>query len=222
MARRPSRSWATPSPTAAVPPPTGTTAGRTGSWTGCTPGPRPRTSRSSTRPCGGNRVLNDGLGPNVLARLDRDVLSRSGVSWLVVFEGVNDLGTAAATPAAQRSVTAELTAAYEQIVVRAHAQGIRVYGATLTPFGGNTMYDDPDGHRESARQAVNSWIRTSGTFDAVIDFDHAVRDPQDPRRLLSTLHDGDWLHLNPEGYRTLAAAVPLRLFQRVPAGLDVG
>lgn len=168
---------------------------------------------------GGNRVLNDGLGPNVLARLDRDVLSRSGVSWLVVFEGVNDIGTA---PAAQRSVTAELTAAYEQIVVRAHAQGIRVYGATLTPFGGNTMYDDPDGHRESARQAVNSWIRTSGTFDAVIDFDRAVRDPGDPRRLLSTLHDGDWLHLNPEGYRVLAAAVPLGLFRRVPAGLAVG
>ncbi|MEV2227837.1 SGNH/GDSL hydrolase family protein [Streptomyces phaeochromogenes] len=171
---------------------------------------------------GGNRVLNDGLGPNVLARLDRDVLSRSGVSWLIVFEGVNDLGTAAATPAAQRGITAELTAAYEQIVVRAHAQGIRVYGATLTPFGGNAMYDDPDGHRESARQAVNSWIRTSGTFDAVIDFDRAVRDPGDPRRLLSTLHDGDWLHLNPEGYRTLAEAVPLRLFQRVPAGVDVG
>lgn len=168
---------------------------------------------------GGNRVLNDGLGPNVLARLDRDVLSRSGVSWLVVFEGVNDIGTA---PAAQRSVTAELTAAYEQIVVRAHAQGIRVYGATLTPFGGNTMYDDPDGHRESARRAVNSWIRTSGTFDAVIDFDRAVRDPGDPRRLLSTLHDGDWLHLNPEGYRVLAAAVPLGLFRRVPAGLAVG
>ncbi len=161
---------------------------------------------------GGNRVLNDGLGPNVLARLDRDVLSRSGVSWLVVFEGVNDLGTAAATPAAQRGVTTELLAAYEQIVVRAHAQGIRVYGATLTPFGGNALYDDPGGHREAARQEVNSWIRTSGRFDAVVDFDRAVRDPGDPRRLRAALHDGDWLHLNPEGYRTLAAAVPLRLF----------
>ncbi|MGW6013710.1 SGNH/GDSL hydrolase family protein [Streptomyces sp. NPDC055210] len=162
---------------------------------------------------GGNRVLNDGLGPNVLARLDRDVLSRSGVSWLVVFEGVNDLGTAAATPTAQRSVTTELIAAYEQIVVRAHAQGIRVYGATLTPFGGNAMYDDPEGRRESSRQEVNSWIRTSGRFDAVVDFDRAVRDPADPRRLRSALHDGDWLHLNPEGYRVLAAAVPLRLFR---------
>ncbi|MBQ0849485.1 SGNH/GDSL hydrolase family protein [Streptomyces sp. BH-SS-21] len=162
---------------------------------------------------GGNRVLADGLGPNVLARLDRDVLSRSGVSWLIVFEGVNDLGTAAATPTAQRSVTTELIAAYEQIVVRAHAQGIRVYGATLTPFGGNTMYDDPDGHREASRQEVNSWIRTSGRFDAVVDFDRAVRDPEDPRRLRAALHDGDGLHLNPEGYRTLADAVPLRLFR---------
>ncbi|MEW2399696.1 SGNH/GDSL hydrolase family protein [Streptomyces sp. NPDC046862] len=170
---------------------------------------------------GGNRVLNDGLGPNVLARLDRDILSRSGVAWLIVFEGVNDIGTAAATGAAQRAVTADLVAAYEQIVVRAHAQGIRVYGATLLPFGGNTPYDDPDGLREDTRQAVNDWIRTSGTFDTVIDLDRAVRDPADPRRLRAELHDGDWLHLNPEGYRTLAAAVPTRLFRTPPgpAGL---
>lgn len=84
---------------------------------------------------GGNRVLHDGLGPNALARLDRDVLAQSGVAWLLVFEGVNDIGTAEPTEAAQKQVTADLIAAYEQIVVRAHAQGIRVYGATLTPFG---------------------------------------------------------------------------------------
>ncbi|MFF4521025.1 SGNH/GDSL hydrolase family protein [Streptomyces bluensis] len=165
---------------------------------------------------GGNRILNDGLGPNALARLDRDILARSGVAWLIVFEGVNDLGTAAATEAAQRAVTADLVAAYEQIVVRAHAQGIRVYGATLLPFGGNTLYDDPAGLREASRRAVNDWIRTSGTFDAVIDLDRAVRDPADPRRLRAELHDGDWLHLNPEGYRTLAAAVPTRLFRSPP------
>jgi lysophospholipase L1-like esterase len=162
---------------------------------------------------GGNRVLNDGLGPNVLARFDRDILAHSGVAWLVVFEGVNDIGTAKATPADQRRIAADLIAAYEQIIVRAHAQGIRVYGATLLPFGGNASYDDPTGHREAARQTVNAWIRTSGRFDAVIDFDHAVRDPQDPRRLRAALHDGDWLHLNPEGYRLLAAAVPTRLFR---------
>jgi lysophospholipase L1-like esterase len=162
---------------------------------------------------GGNRVLNDGLGPNALARLDRDILAHSAVEKLIVFEGVNDLGTAEATPAAQRRVTDDLIAAYEQIVVRAHAQGIRVYGATLLPFDGNTSYDDPDGHREAARQAVNTWIRTSGRFDAVIDFDRAVRDPQNPSRLRADLHDGDWLHLNPEGYRLLAEAVPPSLLR---------
>ncbi|MFI9584327.1 SGNH/GDSL hydrolase family protein [Streptomyces sp. NPDC052236] len=162
---------------------------------------------------GGNRVLNDGLGPNLLARLDRDVLARSGVAWLIVFEGVNDIGTAAATPAAQQRVAADLIAAYQQIIVRAHAQGIRVYGATLTPFGGNVAYDDPAGHREAARQEVNTWIRTSGGFDAVIDFDRAVRDPAHLTRLGPDLHDGDWLHLNPTGYRALATAVPTRLFR---------
>ncbi|WP_112467432.1 SGNH/GDSL hydrolase family protein [Streptomyces triticisoli] len=163
---------------------------------------------------GGNRVLQDGLGPNVLARLDRDVLARSGVAWLIVFEGVNDIGTADATPAAQRRVTEDLIAAYRQIVVRAHAQGIRVHGATLLPFGGNTSYDDPAGEREKSRQAVNAWIRTHGHFDAVIDFDRAVRDPAQPDRLRPALHDGDWLHLNPEGYRMLADAVPAGLFRR--------
>ncbi|UFR06043.1 SGNH/GDSL hydrolase family protein [Streptomyces sp. Go40/10] len=162
---------------------------------------------------GGNRVLNDGLGPNVLARLDRDVLSRSGVAWLILFEGVNDIGTADATPEAQRAAADDLIAGYRQIVVRAHAQGIRVYGATITPFGGNTPYDDPAGEREAARQRVNAWIRTPGHFDAVIDFDRAVRDPEAPDRLLPALHVGDWLHLNPAGYRVLAAAVPEGLFR---------
>jgi lysophospholipase L1-like esterase len=163
---------------------------------------------------GGNRVLDDGIGPNALARLDRDVLARSGVAWLIVFEGVNDIGTAEATPAAQRRVTDDLIAAYQQIVVRAHAQGIRVYGATLLPFGGNTLYDDPAGEREKSRQAVNRWIRAGGHFDAVIDFDRAVRDPAAPNRLRPTLQVGDWLHLNPEGYRILADTVPAGLFRR--------
>ncbi|MFJ8362060.1 SGNH/GDSL hydrolase family protein [Streptomyces sp. NPDC093984] len=162
---------------------------------------------------GGNRVLNDGLGPNALARLDRDVLAHSGVAWLVVFEGVNDIGTAAATPAAQHAVADDLIAAYQQIVVRAHAQGIRVYGATVLPFGGNTPYDDPDGLREATRQTVNTWIRARGHFDAVVDFDRVVRDPDNPRRLRPALQVGDWLHLNPEGYRALATAVPPALFR---------
>ncbi|MGW1227265.1 SGNH/GDSL hydrolase family protein [Streptomyces sp. NPDC001478] len=161
---------------------------------------------------GGNRLLQDGLGPNGLARLDRDVLAQSGVDRLIVFEGVNDIGTAEATAPAQERVAQDVIGAYDQIVTRAHALGIRVYGATLTPFGGNTGYDDPDGHRERARQTVNRWIRTSGRFDAVLDFDRAVRDPDAPRALRAELDTGDHLHLNPAGYRALAGAVPARLF----------
>ncbi|WP_031507298.1 SGNH/GDSL hydrolase family protein [Streptomyces megasporus] len=162
---------------------------------------------------GGNRVLNDGLGPNVLARLDRDVLAQSGVEWLIVFEGVNDIGTAEATEAAQKQVADDLIAAYDQIVTRAHAQGIEVHGATLLPFGGNEMYDDPAGLREKTRRTVNEWIRGSGRFDAVIDFDRAVRDPRNPDRLRPDVHDGDWLHLNPKGYGMLADAIPYHLFR---------
>ena len=165
---------------------------------------------------GGNRLLNDGLGPNALARLDRDVLAQSGAAWLVVFEGVNDIGTADATQAAQRQAAADVVAAYQQIIVRAHAQGIRVYGATLTPFGGNTLYDDPAGYREAARQTVNRWIRASGRFDAVIDFDRAVRDPEQPTRLRAALDSGDHLHLDPAGYGVLAATVPAGLFRPGP------
>ena len=162
---------------------------------------------------GGNRVLNDGLGPNALARLDRDILAQSGVRWMIVFEGVNDIGTAEATDIAQKKIADDLIAAFDQIILRAHAQDIRVYGATLLPFGGNTAYDDPTGFRESARQVVNRWIRTSRHFVAVIDFDAAVRDPANPRQLLPAFDDGDHLHLNPTGYRALADAVPSRLFR---------
>ncbi|MDG4787553.1 SGNH/GDSL hydrolase family protein [Micromonospora sp. WMMD1102] len=162
---------------------------------------------------GGNRVLADGLGPNALSRLDRDVLAQSGVAWLVVFEGVNDIGTAEPTGAAQRAVAEDLVTAYDQIVTRAHAHGIRVYGGTLTPFGGHDGYDDPAGLREDTRQAVNRWIRTGDRFDAVPDFDAAVRDPADPRRLLPVADGGDHLHLNPVGYRMLADAVPADLFR---------
>jgi lysophospholipase L1-like esterase len=165
---------------------------------------------------GGNRVLNDGLGPNASGRVDRDVLAQSGIAWLVVFEGVNDIGTAGATPAAQQQVTTELITAFQQIITRAHAKGIRVYGATITPFGGNTAYDDPQGIREAARQAINTWIRTSHRFDAVIDFDRVARDPRHPRQLSPSFDVGDHLHLNPLGYQTLADAVPADLFHRMP------
>lgn len=158
---------------------------------------------------GGNRVLNDGLGPNVLARLDRDLIAQSGVRWLILFEGINDIGTAPATEAAQKQVADDLIAAYQQVVERAHAHDIKVYGATLLPFGGS-FYDE--GFREETRQTVNRWIR-SRRFDAVIDFDAAVRDPASPRQLLPVADVGDHLHLNPTGYRMLAEAVPVKLFR---------
>ncbi|MDY7088394.1 MAG: GDSL-type esterase/lipase family protein [Actinomycetota bacterium] len=159
---------------------------------------------------GGNRVLNDGLGPSVLARLDRDVLATSGVDRMLLFEGVNDIGTAPATVAGQKAVTEELLVAYEQIVLRAHARDIKVYGATITPFGGNEGYDDPDGYREHARTAINSAIRHNKIFDRFVDFDAAVRDPAAPRQLLPAYDTGDHLHLNPTGYRAIAEAVPSR------------
>ncbi|NMO55658.1 SGNH/GDSL hydrolase family protein [Actinoplanes sp. TBRC 11911] len=160
---------------------------------------------------GGNRVLNDGLGPSVLARLDRDVLATSGADRMLLFEGVNDIGTAPATDEGQRQVVADLLVAYEQIVLRAHAVGIPVYGATITPFGGNEGYDDPAGLRERSRQAVNERIRHGRLFDAAIDFDRAVRDPAVPRQIAPGYDTGDHLHLDPAGYRALAHAVPAKL-----------
>ncbi|MGZ3144730.1 SGNH/GDSL hydrolase family protein [Lentzea chajnantorensis] len=160
---------------------------------------------------GGNRVLDNGLGPSVLARLDRDLLAQSRVEWLLLFEGINDIGTAAADQASQQRVAERLIAGYQQVLDRAHAHDLAVYGATLLPFGGS-FYDDAGGFRETARQAVNRWIRTSRRFDAVVDLDAAVRDPAAPRQLLTAFDVGDHLHLNPAGYRALAEAVPLRLF----------
>src|SRR5579859_1016954 len=123
---------------------------------------------------GGNNVLNDGLGPNALARFDRDVLSRPGVKTVIVLEGSNDLGMLTrdkpATPAQHAALVQRLTEAYGQMIERAHAQGLRILGGTLPPFGGSDYYH-PDAANEADRQAVNRWIRAAGHFDAVIDFD---------------------------------------------------
>jgi len=157
---------------------------------------------------GGNRVLRDGVGPSVLRRVE-EVLGLPGVAWLFIFHGVNDIGTA--EPDAP--VTGELIRAYAGIIDRAHAVGVRVYGATLTPFGGNDDYDDPAGARAAARRVVNDWIRTAGLFDAVSDFDRAVCDPGRPGRLRPAFDAGDHLHLNPAGYQALADAVAPSLFR---------
>ena len=156
---------------------------------------------------GGNTILRGGLGPPALTRLDRDVFQLSAARWLIVLEGVNDIGTARGADAAE--VAAELIAAYQWIITQAHARGLRVYGATILPFGGS-FYDDPA--REAARQTVNGWIRTSGAWDAVIDFDAVMRDPADPTRLLPAADTGDHLHPNEHGYRIMAEAIDLGLF----------
>jgi len=164
---------------------------------------------------GGNRVLLDGRGPSALARFDRDVLAQAGARYLIVLEGVNDLGTLTktqpATPEAHADLVRRLTAAYAQIIARAHQHGLRVYGATILPFGGAVSYH-PDAANEADRQAVNAWIRTPGHFDGVIDFDAATRDPANPDRLLPTYDSGDHLHPSPAGYRAMGKAIDLELF----------
>ena len=164
---------------------------------------------------GGNHLLIDGLGPNALARFDRDVLAPAGGRWVIVFEGVNDLGGLARNsevPAAEHAAMVQrVIAAYQQIVCRAHAHGLRVYGATITPYVGSNYYH-PGPLSEGDRQAVNAWIRATGHFDAVIDFDAVVRDPEHPDHLLARYDCGDHLHPSPPGYKAMAEAIPLALF----------
>ena len=155
---------------------------------------------------GGNCVLRGGLGPAALSRFNRDVLSQAGARWLIVLEGVNDIGGSH-----DSSVATNLVAGYEKIIEQAHEHHIAVYGATILPFGGS-FYDSPA--HEIARDSVNNWIRTSGKFDAVIDFDPAMRDPQNPSHLLRTVDSGDHLHPNEFGYKTMAEAVDVGLFKK--------
>jgi lysophospholipase L1-like esterase len=170
----------------------------------------------SNQGIGGNHLLTDGLGPSALARFDRDVLAPADVRWVIVFEGVNDLGGVAIrgeVPAADHAaLVARVLAAYQQIIDRAHAHGLRVYGATVTPYTGSDFYH-PGALSEADRQAVNAWIRAAGHFDAVIDFDSVVRDPQHPEHLLPAYDCGDHLHPSPAGYKAMADAIPLNLFK---------
>ncbi len=165
---------------------------------------------------GGNRLLLDGLGPNALARFDRDVLSQSGVKYVVVLEGVNDLGmlTRDAPVSAEdhADLVARIKAAYLQMIAKAHSHGLKIYGGTITPFMGMDYYH-ADALNEADRQAVNSWIRTSGAFEAVIDFDAALRDPAQPDRLSPAYDSGDHLHPSSAGYKAMAEAVDLKLFK---------
>jgi lysophospholipase L1-like esterase len=158
---------------------------------------------------GGNCVLQACLGPAGVSRYQRDILDQAGVRWVIVLEGVNDIGGARG-PAASDSVARALIAAYQRMIQQAHARGLRVYGATITPFA-TSFYASPE--HQAAWATVNAWIRTSGAFDAVIDFDAVVRDPADPTRLRPDVDTGDHLHPNALGYRLMGEAVPLTLFR---------
>lgn len=164
---------------------------------------------------GGNHLLIDGIGPNAVSRADRDVLAQTGVRYLIILEGINDLGgltrTGPVSPLEHHTLVQHMIQAYQQIITQAHAHGIRVFGATVMPDGGSGYYH-PDASSEEDRQAVNAWIRAAGHFDAVIDLDKVTADPNHPERLAPAFDSGDHLHPGPVGYKAMGDAVPLTLF----------
>jgi lysophospholipase L1-like esterase len=158
---------------------------------------------------GGGAVLAGGLGPTALNRFDRDVLNQSGVRWVIVFEGVNDIGGGGSS----MTTATNLVLAYTQFANKAHARNIRAYGATITPFGGNGYFTTL---HEQERQFVNAWMRTNTVMDGLIDFDVAVRDPVTLTNFRAEYFPGpnasDWLHMNPLGYAAMASNIDLTLF----------
>jgi lysophospholipase L1-like esterase len=168
---------------------------------------------------GGNRILHDPntniqFGVSALARFDRDVLAQPGVRYVIILEGINDLGHAGPKLFPNEQVNAEdIIAGLKQLIARAHEKGIKIYGATLTPFAGTPFPGYFSEAKETERKAVNEWIRTSRAFDAVIDFDQAVRDPAAPDHILAAFDGGDHLHPGDEGYKAMAGAIDLALFQ---------
>jgi lysophospholipase L1-like esterase len=175
---------------------------------------------------GGNRILNDGSisksprsGINALARFDEDVLAQSGVKYLVILEGINDIGHIGGKSLPQENVTAEdIIAGHKQMIARAHEAGIKVVGATLTPFNSEPQssrgYYSPE--KEKVRTAVNDWIRNGKAYDAVIDFDKAVRDPQNPNIIAKAFDSGDGLHPGDAGYKAMGDSIDLAIFDDTP------
>ncbi|MQA31508.1 MAG: SGNH/GDSL hydrolase family protein [Luteitalea sp.] len=155
----------------------------------------------------GNRVLSDSSAVSALVRFDRDVLAQTGVTHVIVLEGINDIGMARANPSPS---AADIIAGHKQLIMRARAQGLKIYGATLTPFEG-ANYFTKEG--EAKRQAVNEWIRTSQEYDGVIDFDAVVRDPGRPAKHLPQYDPGDHLHATDAGYEAMANAINLDWFK---------
>lgn len=164
----------------------------------------------SNQGIGGNRVLRDITGVSALGRFDRDVLAQSGVKWLMLLEGINDIGHGAVDPK-EMVTTEDIIGGYKQIIDAAHDHGIKVIGCTLTPYEG-ASYSRPEG--EAIREAVNNWIRTSHAFDAVVDFEAATRDSANPKRIRAEFDPGDHLHPNNAGYEAMANAIDLTIFTR--------
>jgi lysophospholipase L1-like esterase len=177
---------------------------------------------------GGNRLLYDGntlpdpvfggigplFGDSALSRFDRDVLAQPGARAVIVLLGINDIGQPTSIAPPSEAVTVdELIAGYRQLIARAHERGLRIIGATMTPFQDTTIAGYYSAENEAKRTAVNRWIRTSGEYDGVIDFDRAVRDPAQPLRILPRYDSGDHLHPNDAGMQAMADAIPLRLLQ---------
>ncbi len=160
----------------------------------------------------GNRILAEGAGPSALARFDRDVLAQSGVKYLIILEGINDIGRTARDPEDHTSAQ-DLIRALDQLITRAHAHGIAVIGATLTPYQGAGYYSEAG---EAMRQAINQWILTGGAYDGVIDMDAAVRDPAHPAAFLPADEHGDHLHPNDAGYKVMGDSIDLKLFTIKP------
>ncbi len=156
---------------------------------------------------GGGRLLEDGVGPNALARFDRDVLAQPGVTHVTVMLGINDIGAGGAKSSPS---VAELIAGHRQLIDRARARGLRIFGATLTPFEG-AAYWTPEG--EAKRQALNTWIKTSGAYDAVLDFAAITQDPAKPTKMRVEHDSGDHLHPGPGGYTAMANGIDVRLFR---------
>jgi lysophospholipase L1-like esterase len=168
---------------------------------------------------GGNRILHDAaseirFGVSALARFDRDVLAEPGVRYVIVLEGINDIGHAGTSAPASQEVSADdIITGLKQMIDRAHEKGLKIFGGTLTPFEGTTYPGYFTPQKEVKRKAVNEWIRTSHAFDGVIDFDKAVRDPAHPDRMLPAYDGGDHLHPGDAGYKAMGEAIDLALFQ---------
>lgn len=171
---------------------------------------------------GGNRILRDEKGPNVLSRLDRDIFAQPGIRYVMIFHGINDIGTTDPDTASQKAIGDRLIQAYKQIISRVHAFGIPIFCSTITPFTApdSSIQSYTAATREQTRQRINNWLRTSSAFDYVVDFDAVLRDPSNPSFLDATYNSGDYLHPNVKAFNAMARAFPLDIFLQFVDGVQ--